>query len=59
VPGLSPVAAAEKAIRHFEAYRARAGRGGPDDVEELVTRAKTKKAENEPSAATGAKEGGS
>ena len=59
VPGLSPVMAAEKAIRHFEAYRARAARGGPDDVEELITRAKTKKAENEPQAAAGGKGGGS
>ena len=51
VPGLSPAQAADKAIRHFETYKVRAGRGGPDDVDELITRAKTKKAENEPHAA--------
>jgi len=51
VPGVSPAAAALKAIQHFETYRVRAPRGGPDDVDELITRAKTKKAENEPQTA--------
>jgi len=54
VPGLTPVQAADKAIQHFETYKVRAPRGGPDDVDELITRAKTKKAENEPGAEEGA-----
>jgi Tfp pilus assembly protein PilF len=42
--GMSEAKAVDKAIEHFEAYKARAVRGGPDDVEELITRAKTKQA---------------
>jgi len=42
--GVSEAKAVEKAIEHLEAYKARAVRGGPDDVEELITRAKTKQA---------------
>lgn len=44
VKGLSESQLMDKAIEHLEAYKARAIRGGPDDVEELITRAKTKKA---------------
>lgn len=42
--GMSEAQAVDKAIEHLEAYKARAVRGGPDDVEELITRAKTKQA---------------
>jgi Tfp pilus assembly protein PilF len=44
LPGLTPGAAVDRALRHLEAYKAQAPRGGPDDVDELITRAKTKKA---------------
>jgi Tfp pilus assembly protein PilF len=42
--GLSEGAMIDKALEHLEAYKARAQRGGPDDVDDLITRAKTKKA---------------
>lgn len=42
--GLSEEAMIDKALEHLEAYKARAQRGGPDDVDDLITRAKTKKA---------------
>ncbi len=42
--GLTKAQAIDKAIEHLEAYKARAQRGGPDDVDDLLTRAKTKKA---------------
>lgn len=45
VPGVNPTQAADKAIEHFEKYKEMKPRGdGPDDTEELITRAKTKKA---------------
>lgn len=44
VQGLSEMQTIDKAILHLEAYKARAGRGGPDDVDDLITRAKTNKA---------------
>lgn len=47
VPGVSKIAATDKAIAQFEAYKSKRGRpkpGEPDDVDELITRAKTKKA---------------
>jgi tetratricopeptide (TPR) repeat protein len=56
IKGMSDAQAIDKALEHLEAYKARAQRGGPDDVDELITRAKTKKAllnVNQP-AATGA-----
>ena len=34
----------EKAIEHLELYKTRGVRGGPDDAEELISRAKSKKA---------------
>ncbi len=42
--GVSEGQGIDKAIEHLEAYKARAERGGPDDVDDLLTRAKTKKA---------------
>lgn len=42
--GMTKAQAIDKAIEHLEAYKARAQRGGPDDVDDLLTRAKTKKA---------------
>jgi tetratricopeptide (TPR) repeat protein len=42
--GLAEGATIDKALEHLEAYKARAPRGGPDDVDELIMRAKTKKA---------------
>ena len=42
--GMSKMQTIDKAIEHLEAYKARAVRGGPDDVDDLITRAKTKKA---------------
>lgn len=54
VPGMSELDATQKAIEHFEAYKSRVGRGGPDDVDELLTRAKTKKALIEAKQAEGA-----
>lgn len=46
VPGLTPSAAADKAIEALEKYKELSPRGtaGPDDSDELITRAKTKKA---------------
>lgn len=44
IPGVTPIQAANKAIEHLEKYHARGIRGGPDDTEELITRAKTRKA---------------
>ena len=44
VPGLSPIQATEKAIEHLERYKGYGIRGGPDDTDELITRAKTRKA---------------
>ena len=44
IKGMSPAKAVDKAITHLDAYKARAVRGGPDDVDELLTRAKTKQA---------------
>jgi Tfp pilus assembly protein PilF len=44
VKGMSEEAAIDKALEHLEAYKSRAARGGPDDVDDLITRAKTKKA---------------
>lgn len=43
-PGLSEMAAVNLAIEHLESYKKKAARGGPDDVDELITRAKSKKA---------------
>jgi Tfp pilus assembly protein PilF len=40
--GVSEEQAILKAIEHLEAYLTRAQRGGPDDVGDLITRAKTK-----------------
>ncbi len=54
VPGLTPVQAVDKAIESFERYKALARRAeGPSDVEELITRAKAKKALIQANAATG------
>lgn len=44
VPGLTEKQATEKAIEHLEQYKARGVRGGPDDTDELISRAKSKKA---------------
>lgn len=44
VPTMTPLAAVEESLKHLRAYKARAPRGGPDDVDELITRAETKKA---------------
>lgn len=44
IPGVTPMQAADRAIEHLEQYKARGVRGGPDDTEELITRAKTRKA---------------
>ena len=44
IKGLTDAQAVDKAIEHLDAYKARAVRGGPDDVDELLTRAKTKQA---------------
>lgn len=55
VKGMSEEAAIDKALEHLEAYKSRAARGGPDDVDDLITRAKTKKAllkANQPAAGT-------
>lgn len=41
---VTEIEAANKAIEHLEAYKAKAPRGGPDDVDELIMRAKSKKA---------------
>ncbi len=42
--GMTEAQAVEEAIKHFDAYKARAVRGGPDDVDELLTRARTRQA---------------
>lgn len=42
--GLTEAQAVEKAIEHFDAYKTRVTRGGPDDVDELLTRARTRQA---------------
>ena len=42
--GLTEAQTVDKAIEHLDAYKARAVRGGPDDVDELLTRARTKQA---------------
>jgi Tfp pilus assembly protein PilF len=55
IKGMSEEATIDKALEHLEAYKARAVRGGPDDVDDLITRAKTKKAllkANQPAAGT-------
>lgn len=44
VKGMTEMQTVDKAIEHLEAYKARAQRGGPDDVDDLITRAKTNKA---------------
>jgi Tfp pilus assembly protein PilF len=45
VPGVTPKQAADKAIEHFEKYKSMKPRSeGPDDTEELINRAKAKKA---------------
>lgn len=44
LPGLTEIQATNKAIEQLEAYKAKAPRGGPDDVDELIVRAKSKKA---------------
>src|SRR5690606_3303285 len=45
VPGATPKQAADKAIEHFEKYQTMKSRAeGPDDTEELINRAKAKKA---------------
>lgn len=44
VKGMTEQQALDKSIEHLEAYKARAQRGGPDDVDDLITRAKTNKA---------------
>jgi Tfp pilus assembly protein PilF len=42
--GITEAQAVDSAIEHLDAYKARAVRGGPDDVDELLTRAKTRQA---------------
>jgi hypothetical protein len=46
LPSMTPKQQAEKAITELEKYKELAprGKGGPDDTDELITRAKTKKA---------------
>lgn len=44
IPGMTQKTAADRAIQHFETYKQKVPRGGADDVDELLTRAKTKKA---------------
>ncbi|HSC85667.1 MAG TPA: tetratricopeptide repeat protein [Polyangiaceae bacterium] len=44
LPGLTEIQAANKAIEQLQAYKAKAPRGGPDDVDELIVRAQSKKA---------------
>ena len=44
LPGLTDLQATNKAIEQLEAYKAKAPRGGPDDVDELLVRAKSRKA---------------
>jgi Tfp pilus assembly protein PilF len=46
VPGVAPTKAADLAIEHLQKYKEMRPRAttGPDDTEELITRAKTKKA---------------
>lgn len=58
VPGVTPKQAADKAIEHFEKYKEMSPRGeGPDDTDELITRAKTKKALIDAKAAEAAAQG--
>ncbi len=44
IPGMTEKQMTEKAIEHLELYKTRGVRGGPDDAEELISRAKSKKA---------------
>lgn len=45
VPGVTPKQAVDKAVEHFEKYKGMKPRlDGPDDTDELITRAKAKKA---------------
>jgi tetratricopeptide (TPR) repeat protein len=44
IPGVTAKAAVDQAIQHLETFKQKVPRGGPDDVDELITRAKTKKA---------------
>jgi Tfp pilus assembly protein PilF len=47
IPGVTPLQAADHAIRQFELYKKKKPRskaGAPDDTDELITRAKTKRA---------------
>jgi Tfp pilus assembly protein PilF len=44
VKGMTEMQTIDQAIFHLEEYKARAQRGGPDDVDDLITRAKTNKA---------------
>ena len=45
MPGVNPTQAADKAIQHFEKYKSMKSRSeGADDTEELINRAKAKKA---------------
>jgi tetratricopeptide (TPR) repeat protein len=59
IPGISPAKAADRAISHFEKYQTMKPRsGGPDDTDELLTRAKTKKSLLDAKAAEAAAGGG-
>ncbi len=59
VPGVTPKQAADKAIEHFEKYKTMKPRSeGPDDTDELITRAKTKKALLDSKSAEAAAQGG-
>lgn len=44
VPSMTGLEAARRAEMHLSTYKSKAPRGGPDDVDELITRAKTKQA---------------
>ncbi len=44
IDGMTEKQMTEKAIEHLEQYKTRGVRGGPDDTEELISRAKSKKA---------------
>ncbi len=68
IPGVTPMQAADKAISEFTQYqklKPRGSAGAPDDTEELITRAKTKKAlikakqQEQAQAATSASKSGS
>ncbi len=57
IPGMTPIQAAERAIRELEQYKKlkpRSVGGAPDDTDELITRAKTQKALAEAKAAESA-----